>query len=177
MAMSCINNYSICTSLNQCLHSVESVISNTNTGSNAQSSFAVFASHRFILSFCYIFICYKTNKFVILINNRKFLDFVLLKYICSSLQVSSLVSCYYILFSHYIIDTFLHILLKTQVTISNDTNKMVFVINNRYTTNSIFSHQSKSISHRRATFDCDWIINHTIFGTFYYRYLSCLFLY
>ena len=176
MSVSSINNDSIGTSLNQSLGSVESIDSNTNSSRNTQTTFLVLACHWLVLSLCDILISNQTYKMVCIIHNRKFLNLVLLKNLSSCCQVGLLMGSNKILRSHHLIYLFVEMTLETQVTICYNTNQMVFVINNRNTTNMIVMHHIKSILHCASATNSDWIVNHSILGTLYNGHLACLLL-
>ena len=77
MTVSGINDDSVNASLYQCLHALESVSGNAYTGSHTQTTLSILTCHRFVLCLCYILICNKTHKVVVLIHYRQFLNLVL----------------------------------------------------------------------------------------------------
>ena len=175
MSVGSINNDSIRTGIHQSLHTIQCIGSHTYTGSYAQTAFGILASHRFILCFCNIFIGNKTYQFTVLIYHRQFFNLMFLQNLRSSLHVSGLVGSHNVLLRHYLINTFVHILLKTKVTVRHNTYQISFIVYYRDTADSIFRHQRKCISHSRSSLDSYGIINHTVFRTFHYSYLTCLF--
>ena len=174
--MSCINHDCVRTGIHQCLHTLQCIGSNTYTGSYTQTTFGIFTSHRFIFCFCNIFISDKTDQLSIHSDNRKFLNLMFLKNLCSRFQVSRLVSSHQSFFrSHDKINVFCHVSFETQISVGNNTHQITFIIYHRDTTDFIFRHDVQCILNSRTSFNRYRVINHTIFGTLYDSNLSCLF--
>ena len=114
---------------------------------------------------------------IILINNRKFFNFILLKYLSSRNKICLLMSGNKILTCHNIINKSIKMTLKTKITVCNNTYKMILTIYNWNTTNMILSHHVKSILNCTTTTNSNRIIDHTILSTLNNRYLTCLFFY
>ena len=176
MTVSRINDNGVCPCIHQSLHTIQSIIRHSHSGSNAQTPFAIFASHRFVLCFSNILIGNQTHQFVVFIYYRQLLDSMFLQNLGNSLHIRRRIGSNDVLLSHYLIDALIHIFLKTKVTVSNNTHQISFIIYHRNTTDFVFSHQSQRISYRRTSLDCHRIINHTIFGTLHNSYLTCLLL-
>ena len=173
--MSCINNNSISTSIHQSLHTLHCISCHTDTCCYTQAALAILTSHRFVLSFCNILVCNQANQLTFFVHYRQLFNLVFLQDLCSSFHICTLVSSNDVILAHHLIDMLVHIKFETEVTVSHNTNQIVFIIYHRNTTNMIFSHQIQSILNGRATLDCYRIVNHTIFGTLYNRYLTSLF--
>ena len=174
--MSRINHNCIRTGIYQCLHTIQRIGSHTYTGSYTQTTFGIFTSHRFIFCFCNIFISNKTDQLSVHSDNRKFLDLMFLKNLCSRFQISRLVCSYQSFFrSHDKINMFSHVSFETQISVSNNTHQITFIIYHRDTTDFIFRHDVQCILNSRTSFNRYRVINHTIFGTLYDSNLSCLF--
>ena len=94
VSVSRINNNGIRTRINQSLHTIQCIDSHPHTGGNTQTTFGVFTSHRFIFCFCNILISNKTDQLSVHSYNRKFLNLMFLKNLCSRFQVSRLVGSY-----------------------------------------------------------------------------------
>ena len=177
MSVSCIDNDSVGTGINQCLHALQCIGSYTYSGSYAQATLFVLASHRFIFSFSDIFISDKTYQLTFFVYYRKFLNLVLLKNLRCSLHICTRSGSYDIVFSHDFVNTLCHVSFKTQVTVCNDTDQIFLVVYYRNTTDFIFGHDIKSIFHSRTSLNSHRIVNHTVFGTLYNCYLTSLFFY
>jgi len=95
--MSGIDDNGIYASLHQSLGTVKRIDSDTNTGSNTQTTLVVLASHRLVLGFRNILISDQTHEMVGIVNHGEFLDFVFLKNLCGSRQVCALMSSHQIL--------------------------------------------------------------------------------
>ena len=101
--MSSINDNGIYTSIYQCLHSVDGIISNAHTSSYAQTTFLILASHWFIFRLGNVFIGNQTNQLVVLINYWQLLNLILLKNLRRSFKVGSrmcgdnMITCHYLI--------------------------------------------------------------------------------
>ncbi len=146
MTVSRINYYGINACVYQCFDAIHCISSNANSGSNTQTTFRVFTSHGLVFSFSNILVSYQSNEFTIFINHRKFLYFISLENISGSFKIGRLVGCYKIFFCHYFINTLVHISFEPKVAIGYNSNKYFIVINNRYSTYFIFSHNSQCIT-------------------------------
>ncbi len=80
-----------------------------------------------------------------------------------------------VLACHNFVNQTIVIALKTQIPVSNDANQVIFLIYNWNSTDMVFAHQFDCICHCATSSNCDWIIYHTILGTFHNGYLACLF--
>jgi hypothetical protein len=176
MSVSRINDNGIRPCIHQSPHALQSVIRHSHSGSNAQTTFAILARHRFILCLGNILIGNQTYQFVVFIYYRQLLDSMFLQNLRNSLHIRRRIGSNDVLLSHYLIDTLIHIFLKTKVTIGNNAYQISFIIYHRNTTNLVFSHQSQRISYRRTSLDSHRVINHTVFGTLHNSYLTCLLL-
>ncbi len=176
MTVSRINNDGIRTRIHQSLHTVQRIGSHTYTGSYTQTAFGIFTSHRFIFSFCNILISDKANQLSIHSHNRKFLNLVFLKNLSSRFQVGRLVCSHQFFFRrHDKVDMFCHISFKTQISVSDNTHQVTFIIHHRDTADFVFRHDVQCILNSRTSFNRHRVINHTIFGTLHDSDLSCLF--
>ena len=175
MSVSRINDNGIRPCIHQSPHALQSVIRHSHSGSNAQTTFAILARHRFILCLGNILIGNQSDELAVGIDYGQLLDFVAQQNVGRTLQVG-VVSGHQPLLGHHLVDTLIHIFLKTKVTIGNNTYQISFIIYHRNTTNLVFSHQSQRISHRRTSLDSYRVINHTVFGTLHNSYLTCLLL-
>lgn len=176
MSVSCINDNGICPCIHQSPHAVQSIIRHSHSGSNAQTSFAILARHRFILGLGNILIGNQAYQFIVFIYYRQLLYSMFLQNLRNSLHICSRIGSNDVLFSHHLVDTLIHIFLKTKVTIGNNTNQISFIIYHRNTTDLVFSHQSQCISYRRTSLDSHRVINHTVFSPLHNSYLTCLLL-
>ena len=100
---------------------------------------------------------------------------MLLKNLSCRFQIGRLSSSNQIIFGHYIIDMFIHVSFETQITVCHNPDQIFLIIYNRNTTNLILCHQSQSITNGRASLYRHRIINHSVLGTLYNSYLTCLF--
>ena len=177
MSVSRIDYDSICTGIHQCLHTIQRISSNADTCSYPQTTFGIFTSHRFIFCLCNIFICNKTDQFAIHSYNRQLFNLMFLKNLCSRFQIGRLIGSNQSFFrSHNKINMLCHVSFETQISVSNDTYQITFIIHYRNTTDFIFSHNSQSVTDSRTSLDSNRIVNHTIFSTLYNGNLSCLLL-
>ena len=99
-----------------------------------------------------------TVQFVVFIYYRQLLDSMFLQNLRNSLHIRRRIGSNDVLLSHYLIDTLIHIFLKTKVTIGNNAYQISFIIYHRNTTNLVFSHQSQRISYRRTSLDSHRVI-------------------
>ena len=171
-----INNDSIHTCLHECFHAFESVGCHTHTSSYSQTSLGILAGIGLILCLCDVLVSDESYKFIVGIDNRKFLDFMFKKDARCTLKVSLLVSDHKIILCHHIINLLGEVCLETEVTVRHNTYKRIDIIHHWNTTNMILLHDSQRIFHRRTAFDGDWVVNHTIFCTFYNCHLTSLIL-
>ena len=175
--MSCIDNHSIDTGINKSLDTLHGITCDTHTGCNTQAALAVLASHWLVLCFCDILVCDETYQLAVIVNNRQLLDLVITQNLGSSLHIGLLVcNNQFLGRSHDLADRTLHVCLEAEVTVGNNTHKFLAVINNRDTTDMVFSHNVKNILYRRIGLDCNRIIDHTVLGTLYNGNLMCLLL-
>ena len=177
MSVSCIYHDSIGIGVNKSLHTVERISCNAYSGSNAQTSLGVLACHRLVLSLGDVLICDKSYQFVVVVNNGQLLYLVFLQNGSRSCKVCLDVSRYKILACHYLVDLTVESALESQVAVCNDTYQMVFVINDRNTTDMIFCHHGQSLSYGRTAADCNRVVNHTVLCTLNNGNLACLLLY
>ena len=175
MSMCSIDNDSVCTGIYQRLHTNHSISCHTYTSSNTQTALAILASHRFILGLCNILISNQTNQLALIIHYRQLFNLVFLQDLSSSFHIGTLMSRDDIFLAHHFINMLVHIEFETEVTVSYDTDQVVFIIDNWNTANMILSHQIQRILHSRTTFDGNRIKNHTVFGTLHDSHLTSLF--
>ena len=147
MAMGGVNYYSIGASIDQCLHAVECICCNANARGNPETAFLVLAGHRLILSLGDVLIGDKTHKAVVLVDDREFLDFVLLKNIGCGHEVGLLVGGNEVVFRHNLIDRAVQTTFKAQVTVGNDANEPFVIVDNGNTTDMILRHNVKCLRH------------------------------
>ena len=175
MSVSRVDDNRISTGIHQSLHTVESISRYTYTSGDTQTTFRVFTSHRFILSFRYIFISNEAYQLTFLIYNRQLLNSVFLQDLRNSLHISGRISSDNIFFCHHFVDMLIHISYETKVTVCYNSHQISLIIHYRYTTNSVFRHQCQCIAYSRTSLNGYRIINHTVFSTLHDGYLTCLF--
>ena len=143
--MGCIYDNGICTSIDKSLHTVKGINGDTNTCCNTQTTFIILACHRLVFCLCYILVCDKTYEMVVTIHYRQLLNLVFLKNLCGSTQICLYVGCYKILRSHHLVNLTTKVTLEAQITVCYDTDKMLFVVNYRYTSDMILCHDIESL--------------------------------
>ena len=176
VTMSSIDNQSINTSLDQSLCTLQGIDSNAYTSSNTQTSLSILASHWLVLSLSDVLVSNQTYQVVFAIYNRKLLNLVLLQNLSSSNKVGLLMSGNKVLACHNLVNILVQMAFEAKVTIGYDTYQVVFIVNNRNTTDVVIMHHIKSIFHCATSTDSNRIVDHTILGTLYDSYLMSLFL-
>ena len=145
--MSRIDDDSVSTSIDKSLHTIERINSHTNTCSYTQTSFLILTSHGFVLGFRNILIRNQAYQTVVLINDRQFLDLILLKNLCSCHQVGLLVGRHKIILRHNLLNGTIQTTLKAQVTVSNDAHEVLLIIHHGDTANMILRHDVERLGH------------------------------
>ena len=110
------------------------------------------------------------------VNYWQLLNFIFLKNLGSCNQVCLKMCSYKIFTCHDLINLLVQMTLETKVTVCNNTNQVILVINYRNTTDMLIMHHIKSVLHCTATTDSDRVINHTILSTLNDSDLTSLFL-
>ena len=101
--MGSVDDDSVSTSIHESLHTIEGVEGDTNTRSNTQTTLLILTCHRLILRLGDVLIGDKTDEVVVLVDNRQFLNLVLLQYLCRRSEVSLLVSGDKVILRHYLL--------------------------------------------------------------------------
>ena len=172
--MSRIDDDGIHTGIHQCLHTVEGVECDTNTGSHTQTTFLILAGHGLVLRLRNILIGDEADQAVVLIHHGQFLDLILLQNLSSGCQVGLLMGCHQMILRHDLIDGTIQTTLKAEVTVSHDTHQMTVVIHHGDTTDMILRHDLEGLCHRGTQGDGDRIVDHTILGTLHDSHLTGL---
>ena len=176
MSVCSVDYYCIYASFHQCFHAVQCVGGYSYTGSHTQTSLFIFASHWFVLSLCDVFVSDQADELVVVVYNRKFLNFVFLQNLCCCNQVGLDVCGNQTFAGHHFIYGTVDVLLKAQISVSDNSDQVVLVINYGYTSNVIFAHEGQSVLNFASTLDGYGVVNHTVFSTFYNCNLASLFL-
>ena len=100
MTVRCVNNYSIDTSIYESMGALHGVVCDTHSSSHPQTAMLVLRRVRPRLNLYDVLLCYKPDKMVLLVNDRKLLYLVLLKNVGSSGEIRELRGGYQILFRH-----------------------------------------------------------------------------
>ena len=119
----------------------------------------------------------ESDKFVFAVDNREFLYLVLKQDFRSTLEIGLLMSHDKIIFCHYLVNLASEVSLESEVTVGDDTDKCIYVINYRNAANVVFSHDVESIFDSRAALYSHRIINHAVLGSLDNSDLPCLLLY
>ena len=85
-----VDDDSVGTGIYEGLHTVEGVEGDTDTGSNTQTALLILTCHRLVLGLGDVLIGDKTDKVVVLVDNRQLLYLVLLQNLCSGSEVGLL---------------------------------------------------------------------------------------
>ena len=176
MTMGRINDYGIGTCCHQCFQTLHGIDRYAHTGSHAQPTFLVLASHRFVLGLGDVFVSDESHQLVVGIHHRQLLYFMFLQDLCSRSQVGSGMRSHQILMCHHLVDGLVQPTLKTQVAVGHDANQMPVLINNRNTSDVIAAHHFQGIPHGLATTDGHRVVNHAVLGTLHDSHLVRLFL-
>ena len=99
-----VDDNSVDTGGNESVGALHRVGCDSYAGSYAESATAVFAGIRFVFGFGYIFISYKTDKLAVVVDNRKFFDFMRLEYVGGFFAISGSGSCCELFFCHHLVD-------------------------------------------------------------------------
>ena len=175
--MSRINDDSIGTGIDQCLHTVERVNSNAHSCGHTQAAFLVLAGHRLILGLGDVLIGNQSYQVVVLINDGQFLNLVLLQYLCGSKQVSLLMRRHQIILRHDFIHGTIQSAFKAEVTIGNDAYQVLFAIHYGDAADMVFRHDVQCLCHRRSEGDGHGVVDHAVLGTLDDSHLAGLVLY
>ena len=168
-----VKDYCINTLGNKSINTLHRVSSNTNTSSYAKTTLAILTSIWMILNLCKVFVCDKTNKMTLGINNWQLLNLITQEHLSNILSIR-IGDSYQILRGHNLGNLATHILLETKVAIGNNTHKHTILIHYRNTANLVLTHQCKCVTYSLLASNCDWVVNHTILSTLYTTNLSCL---
>ena len=95
----------------------------------------------------------------------------------STLEIGLLMSHDKIIFCHYLVNLASEVSLESEVTVGDDTDKCIYVINYRNAANVVFSHDVESIFDSRAALYSHRVINHAVLGSLDNSDLPCLLLY
>ena len=164
--MSGIYHHSIDTRINESSHTLHHVASDTDTCCYAQTATVVLACQRLVLGFGDILIGNQANQSAFDIDHRKFLDLVLLKDILCLGKSSTDSGRNKVLSGHHLGNLTIQVLLKTQVTIGDNTNEAT--IGTHYygnATNMIFRHQGEDIANGSVRRCANGSVYHTVLGT------------
>ena len=174
MSVSSVNHDCINTRCHKSINTLHTICRNTHTGCHTQTSERILACVRFVFSLSNVLVCHKSDKFTIGIYHGKFFNFVLLEDLSRLFQIRRLICGDKVILCHHIINEFVEVTLKTQVTICDYSHKVFGIINHRNTTDMVFFHHLQSIGNSAAAFDSDRVVNHTVFSTFHGMNLASL---
>ena len=104
---------------------------------------------------------------LVIIHKRKFFYLILTKDGLSFIKSSSNQTSDKIILRHDIRDTLRHVFLKFKIAVRNDTDQMLFRIDNRHTGNPEFAHQGFRIRKGMLRSKRKRIVDNAVLGTFY----------
>ncbi|MOA06439.1 hypothetical protein D3C78_1260720 [compost metagenome] len=139
-----------------------------------QSPLSIFSCIRELDRFLNILNRNKSLQDVALVNQWKLLDFMLLKDNLRFRKRCSYRSRHEIVACHNLADFNFVIMNKTQITIRQNTDQFMFIINDRYTGNTEFPHNFFCIRYQMICRKRERICYNTALGTFYTIHFLCL---
>ena len=162
--------------LHQGLHTLEGIGCHTHSGSHAQTSLGILASHGLVGRLGDVLVGDETDEVVLFIHYGKFLYLVLQENLAGTLQVSLLVRHHQVLLGHHLVYLAAQVRLETEVTVGHDAHQLVVLIDHGNTSDVVFGHEVQGILHCLASHDGDRVVDHTVLGTLHDGHLACLLL-
>ena len=172
--MGSVDDDSVGTGVDQCLHTLQRVGGDTNAGSHTQTTFLVLAGHGLVLGLGDILIGDEAHQPVLLVHDGQLFNLVPLQNLGSIHQIGMLMGRHQVFFGHHLLDQTVQTAFKTQVTIGDNAYQTLLVVNNGYAANVVFSHDVKGLGNGAAAGNGHWVVNHTILGTLHDGHLTGL---
>jgi len=173
--MSRINDDGVHTGFHQRGNPLHGVVGYAHARSNAESAFAVLACGRFVFCLGNVLIGDQSDQVAFAIHHRQFFYLVTLQYFSRFFQVSRLLGRNQVFPGHDIVDQFIHVLLKAQVTVGDDAQEFVGLVHYRYATDVIFGHEVEALANSRSHLDGHRVVDHAVFCALHNLHLLGLF--
>src|SRR5664280_104878 len=171
--MGCIDNEGIDIGIDQRISSFECIGSNADCCRNPETPFFILAGTGAVLGFCDILVSNKPYQFTGFIDHRKFLNLVFLQYPCRCLQIGLVIGGYEVC-SHNLCDLSLLVILEPQIPVCDNALENPVLVDNRYASDLVLSHQVHRFSNCRIKKDSNRVEYHDILGSFNSLNLSSL---
>ena len=177
MTVRCVDDDGVNAGIHKGLSALEGVVCDTHSSCYSQAAVLVFRSIRASFDFDDIFVCDKSDEMIVLVNDRQFLDFMLLKDVLSCGEIGELCCCDEVFFCHHFRNRTVGLALEAEVTVCDDTHEDVVVVDYRDAADMIFVHDFEGIADEGAFFDCHRVDNHAVFSAFHLCDFGSLLLY